>query len=167
KSRRTSTVASTTSSTSPVSGSPAMLSPLTAPGSGNRLGDLRPQPRELLQVLAALAPEALDQGAVLVDAFLSLIEPHRLQDLDVVDAGQRGGHLVSEVGVALPGDGALGDGFHHRARVGDGHLLAALVVGRAADAAGVEQEHLEAAAVQQLEEPVALLLVQQREEGIG
>src|SRR5206468_9407138 len=87
--------------------------------SRNRVDDLGPQPREALQVGATLRLEALDDVAVLVAAALARIELAWLQDLLVVDPRDEDSHLVAEIGVGLPLDGALGDRLHCGARVGD------------------------------------------------
>ena len=82
-------------------------------------------------------------------------------------SGQRHGDLVAEIRIGLPLDGALGDRLDDGARVRNRHLLAALVLVLAADAAGVEQVDLEVAAVHELQEAISLLLVTEREERIG
>src|SRR5437879_5182688 len=93
--------------------------------SGNRLDDLGPQSRKALQVGAPLGLETLHDPGVFIAATLALVELAWLQDLRVIDAGNRHGHLVREVGIGLPFDGALGDRLNQRAGVRDGHLPAA------------------------------------------
>src|SRR2546428_13265697 len=80
--------------------------------SRNRVDDLGTQPWEALQVGATLRLEALHDVAVLVPPALPRVELAWLQDLLVVDPRDAGGHLVAEIGVGLPRDGALGDRLH-------------------------------------------------------
>src|SRR5205807_5635358 len=79
------------------------------PGRGTRVcprsdggEDLLAEPREPGQEVAPLLLEPLHHGGILVAASLALVEPPRLEDLGVVDAGERAGDLVPEVGVSLP-----------------------------------------------------------------
>src|SRR5260221_6350834 len=105
----------------------------TAPrASAERLDDGLVQALEGREAIPALLLDPVDQGVVLSLAALPLIEPAGLQDLDVVNPGQRPGDLVAEVGVGPPGDRVLHDRLDDRRRVRDGHLLRCLVV-RAAD----------------------------------
>src|SRR6266545_1375233 len=109
--------------------------------SADRLGDRLIQAGERGEELLALLLQPADHRVVLPDPALPLVEPARLQDLDVVDPGQGRGHLVAEVRVGHPFDGVLDDGLDDRGGVGNRHLLRHRLV-RAADPAGVEHEDL-------------------------
>ena len=89
-----------------------------------------------------------------------------MSDVFLVDARHRCGDHVAEVGILAPLDRPLGDALHDRGRVLDPHLLRALVLLGAADAAGVHQIDLERMLLEQLEEAVALQVVRHREERV-
>src|ERR1700734_490942 len=60
------------------------------------------QAREGAQEFGPLALEPLHHGGVFARSALSLVKPPGLEDLDVIHARDRGGHLVSEVRVHGP-----------------------------------------------------------------
>src|SRR6266567_6346192 len=117
--------------------------------------------------LPAFPLEPGRHGLVLARPALPGVEPPRLEDLEVVHAGYRGRHLVAEIGVRGPLDGALDDALHDRGGVGNRYLLGTRVVVAAADAPGVQHERLDLVAVQQLEHPVAHVGHVTREERVG
>ena len=71
-------------------------------GSADRLDDLGRELGELLEALDALGLEPLDHVAVLVPPPLALVEPARLQQLDVVEVRDAVGDQVAEVVVLGP-----------------------------------------------------------------
>src|SRR2546423_11122686 len=109
----------------------------------DRPDDLLRQLGEPREVLAALSAEPLDESLVLVAAALAVVQPPRLQELDVVDAGHVLRHLVAELRLVGPLDRILGDGPDDRGAHGDLDLLGAIVVLAAADPPSVHQEHLD------------------------
>src|SRR6266568_449155 len=106
-------------------------------------------------------------GLMLARPALPGVEPPRLEDLDVVSAGDRGRHLVAEIGVLGPLDAALDDALHDRGGAGNRYLLGTGVVVAAADAPGVQHERLDLVAAKQLEHPVAHVGHVAREERVG
>src|SRR5205823_12430458 len=93
--------------------------------------------------------EPADDRGVLLGSLRSLIQASGLQDLGVTDVGDGDRHLVAEVRIGLPADGALGDRLHRSPGVLDLDLLGAWPIGPASDTAGVEEEDLEAARIQE------------------
>src|SRR6478672_4291698 len=134
----------------------------------DRLHDCAGKARVLRQELGALALQPLDPARVLLGPALLGVEQSRLQDVPIggLDARHLRGDLVTEVGVRLPLDRALGDALHDGGRVRDAHLQRALVRLGAADPARVQQVHGDRIAGQQLEEAVALEVVAHREERV-
>src|ERR1700736_4744910 len=74
---------------------------------------------------------------MLVRPALPGVKPPRLQDLDVVHARYRGRHLVAEIGVRGPLDGALDDALHDRGGIGNRYLLGTWVLIAPADTPGI------------------------------
>src|SRR5438874_13819780 len=142
---------------------PSRKAPSTADGGQ----DVLIQPWILREGCDPLLLVTLDELPVLGGAARALVEAPGLEQLDVADPGDALGDLVAEVRVSYPADRALRDRLDDRARVLDRELFA---LGRClgtADPAGVHQVDLERPRAMQLEEAIALLLVTQREEGVG
>src|SRR5436309_12138564 len=97
---------------------------------------------------------------------LAVVEPARLEELGVVEPWYRARDLVAEVGIRLEGDRSFGDALHARRRVRDLDLLRAVVAVASADAAGVEQVRLDRMRGEQLEQPIALQTMGEREERV-
>ena len=97
---------------------------------------------------------------------LGFVETPRLQLLDVVEAGDRGGHLVAEIRVLLEHDRALRDAGDARGGVRDPQLLGPVVAVLAADPSGIQEVGLDRVRGQQLQQAVALQTVGQREERV-
>src|SRR5512132_4154178 len=114
----------------------------------------------------AFGLEVVDDLAVLLQTPLPLVEAAGLQELDVVEARHRFGHLVAEVLVLRPRDRTLGDALHARRGVRDLDLLRAFVVVAAPNPPRVQQVGPDRVRREQLEDPVALQAVRQREEGV-
>src|SRR5919108_4846005 len=128
--------------------------------------DLRVETWILPELGEALLLQTLDDGAILFGPAGALVEPLWLEHLDIIDARDRLRDFVAEVVVPGPADGSLRDRLDDGARIFDGQLLAFNGALRAADAPGVHQVHLERPGAMQLQEPVPLLLVAQREERV-
>src|SRR5713101_4087138 len=137
------------------------------PGSAERLDERLVKPGEGVEELPALPLQPGHHGVVLVRPALPDVKLPRLQDLDVIYAGYRGRHLVAEIGIFGPLDGALDDALHDRGGVGNRYLLGTWVVITAADAPGVQHERLNLVVVEQLEHPVAHVGHIAREERVG
>src|SRR6266540_5778642 len=132
----------------------------------NGSDDVVREAREVCEELGPLGLQPLHVRAIFVETAGALVEPARLEDVGVVDAWNRRGDEIPEVGISLPPDGAFGDSLHDRGRVRDAHLLRALLLVRPADATRVQQVHLERMLLEQLEEAVALEVVRHRKERV-
>src|SRR5512135_2421324 len=88
----------------------------------DRSQDVGQEPRVALQELDPLALEALDQRGVVGGSPGPLVQASRLEELRLVDAWERARHLVAEVGIRLPGDGAFRDRLDDGAGILDLHL---------------------------------------------
>src|SRR5439155_17742321 len=73
-------------------------------GSGHGFDDVPVEPRERIHVLAALAPQALDDTPVLVDTALPGVQLAGAEQALVVPLDPRDARcdLVAEVGIAIP-----------------------------------------------------------------
>src|SRR5260370_8896042 len=106
---------------------------------------------ERSQVLAAFPLEPGYHGLVLRHPPLALVQQARLEDLGVVDTWDRRRNLVAQAGIYPPGDGVFDDGLPDRGRMRNLDLLRSVVLVAAADPPGVDHEHLQFVAFEQLE----------------
>src|ERR1051325_2587759 len=104
-------------------------------GSGHGFGDISIEPREGFHVVAALAAQALDDAAVLVEPPLLRVQLARAEQPLVVPVDPRHARrdLVAEVGIAVPADRPLGDPLDDGAAVTDLDFKTAPLAFAAAD----------------------------------
>src|SRR5690606_15047787 len=129
----------------------------------------RIESRVRLQIGLALGLEPVDHVAILLGPALPLIEADGLQQLDVVDTGNRCRHLVTEVGIGLPLDRSGDDSCDDGRAVRYPHLLAArIAITRRTHLTRVQEIHLEIGnRLQELQQAIPLPGVVVEEERIG